>query len=218
MIVVLLGPPGTGKGTQAAAISRRCGIPHVSTGDIFRKNLSLGTPLGLKAKDHMEKGELVPDELVLELVEDRLREDDARKGFLLDGFPRTAVQAQAFDSALSKLGRGIDHVVLLETGRDALVERLTGRRVCGKCGATFHTVHDKPPADSICPECGGEIIRRTDDMPESVKVRLKVYDDLTNPLIDYYDKRGLIRRVNGEKSPKEVEEAIVLAMDRGGGS
>jgi adenylate kinase len=212
MIIVLLGPPGTGKGTQAAAISSRYKAPHISTGDIFRKNLADGTPLGLEAKGYMERGELVPDGLVLKLVESRLTEQDASEGFLLDGFPRTKVQAEAFDADLAKANRKIDHVVLLEVPFDVIAKRLSGRRVCRSCGAGFHEIYDPPPADLKCPKCQGEIYQRADDSEASVKTRLEVYKELTDPLIAHYEKQGLIRRVDGDKSPKEVEAAIFKAL------
>jgi adenylate kinase len=213
MIIVLLGAPGSGKGTQAPALSQKFKVPHISTGDIFRKNLADGTPLGLKAKGYMEKGELVPDNLVLELVEDRLKNPDVKDGFLLDGFPRTRVQAEALDAALSKGGKGIDHVVLLDIPEEVILKRLSGRRVCSSCGAVFHTDRKPPPPSMECPSCDkGKIIQRPDDQLDSVKVRLKAYDDLTNPLIAYYEAKGLLRRVNGDLDPegvgKEIEKVL----------
>jgi adenylate kinase len=212
MIIVLLGPPGSGKGTQATAISEFYKIPHISTGDIFRKNLAEGTALGLKAKGFMESGVLVPDDVVLELQEDRLKEPDCKNGFLLDGFPRTGVQAEAFDKSLAQSKKKIDHVVLLLVSDDLILQRLSGRRVCKSCGATYHLIYNPPPQDLICPKCKSEIYQRADDSMESIKVRLKVYNDLTDPLIAYYDKFGLIRRVKGDLSPKEVEEGILKAL------
>jgi adenylate kinase len=212
VIIVLLGPPGTGKGTQAAAIRDRYGVPHISTGDIFRKNLAEGTPLGLKAKGYMEKGELVPDDLVLDLVADRLKEPDCDGGFLLDGFPRTSVQAEAFDSILAASGAAIDRVILLEVPNETVVGRLSGRRVCKSCGAVWHAEHNPPPGDLVCPKCSGEIYQRADDSSEAVLNRLLVYDRLTGPLIGYYDGKGLISRVDGTRSPVEVERAIAVAL------
>jgi adenylate kinase len=212
MIIVLLGPPGTGKGTQAAAISSRFKIPHISTGDIFRANLSQGTPLGLKAKGYMEKGELVPDSLVLELVADRLSQDDCASGVLLDGFPRTQVQAERFDADLEKKGRKIDHVLLLEVPEEALVKRLSGRRVCRGCGASYHMDYSPPPPSMACPKCQGEIYQRADDQKEAILNRLKVYLELTDPLIAYYDKKALIRRVDGSLSPDAVKDLIFKAL------
>jgi adenylate kinase len=212
MIIILLGAPGSGKGTQAKAISQKFGVPHISTGDIFRKSLSEGAPLGLKAKAYMEKGELVPDSLVLELTEERLRNPDSLGGFLLDGFPRTKVQAEALDAALSKDKKAVDHVVLLEVPESVILSRLSGRRVCSSCGAVYHTDHNPPPQSMECPSCHGKIIQRPDDQLESVKVRLKTYDDLTNPLIAYYEAKGLIRKVNGNQDPKIVAEEIEKAL------
>jgi adenylate kinase len=212
VIIVLLGPPGTGKGTQAAAVRNRFRIPHISTGDIFRRNLAEGTPLGLEAKGYMEKGELVPDGLVLDLVADRLRGPDCRDGFLLDGFPRTEVQAEALDRLLSGAGRSIDHVVLLEAPDETVVDRLAGRRVCKSCGAVWHVTHNPPPADLVCPECSGEIYQRADDAAEAVLNRLRVYVRQTGPLIGYYDAKGLIRRVDGSRPPAEVVEALFRSL------
>jgi adenylate kinase len=211
MIIVLLGPPGTGKGTQAKAIYDRYSFPHISTGDIFRKNLSEATPLGLEAKTYMEKGELVPDGLVLKLIEGRLSEPDAAKGFLLDGFPRTKVQALAFDESLAARGQKIDHVVLLEVEDRKLIKRLSGRRVCGNCGRSFHVEFSPPPADNLCP-CGGTVYQRADDLETAIVNRLKVYHDLTKPLVEYYGGRGLLRRVEGDGTPSEVEARIKLAL------
>jgi adenylate kinase len=212
VIIVLLGPPGTGKGTQAAAICARFGVPHVSTGDIFRRNLAEGTPLGLKAKGYMETGELVPDALVLDLVADRLKEPDCAGGFLLDGFPRTVPQAEGLDAALAAAGTPVDHVVLLEVPDGTVVERLSGRRVCRSCGAVWHAAHNPPPGDMKCPKCSGQIYQRADDASEAVLNRLKVYARQTGPLVGHYDARGLIRRVDGTRSPAEVERAIGAAL------
>ncbi|MDR2460819.1 MAG: adenylate kinase [Deltaproteobacteria bacterium] len=212
MIIVLLGPPGTGKGTQAAAIKERFSLPHISTGDIFRKNLADGTPLGLEAKGFMERGELVPDKLVLELVEDRLKNPDTEKGFLLDGFPRTEVQATQLDKALSSQGTGIDHVVLLLVPDEVIVGRLSGRRVCKSCGHVWHMDFNPPPAGGTCPDCGGEVYQRADDMAEAIENRLLVYKKETGPLISYYEAKGLIRQIDGNQSPQLVQEAIFKAL------
>ncbi|MDR1036308.1 MAG: adenylate kinase [Deltaproteobacteria bacterium] len=212
MIIVLLGPPGTGKGTQAAAIRDRFGVPHVSTGDIFRRNLAEGTPLGLQAKGYMEKGELVPDELVLDLVADRLKGPDCGGGFLLDGFPRTEVQAEGLDRFLEAGGTPLDHVVLLEVPDSTVVSRLSGRRVCRSCGAVWHATFNPPPADMKCPSCSGEIYQRADDSSDAVLNRLQVYARQTGPLIGYYDARGLVRRVDGTMPPAEVEKAIAAVL------
>lgn len=212
MIIVLLGPPGSGKGTQAQAIVDRYKLPHISTGDIFRHNLSEGTPLGLKAKGFMESGALVPDDLVLDLVASRLKNPDCQGGFLLDGFPRTRVQAEAFDKTLSVSGSKIDHVLLLELDSQDLIKRLSGRRVCDTCGRSYHVDFNPPPADNECP-CGGHIYQRADDMEKAIINRLKVYHDLTNPLVDYYLDKGVLRRVDGKGTPSEVEERIKQALE-----
>jgi adenylate kinase len=212
VIVILLGPPGTGKGTQASAIRDRYGIPHVSTGDIFRRNLAEGTPLGLEAQRYMEKGELVPDGLVLDLLADRLKGPDCSGGFLLDGFPRTVPQAEALDRTLTASGAAVDHVVLLEVPDQTVVSRLSGRRVCKSCGAVYHTVHNPPPADLVCPGCSGEIYQRADDAAEAVLNRLRVYAAQTGPLVGYYSERGLLRRVDGTGAPPDVERAITAAL------
>ncbi|MDR1166425.1 MAG: adenylate kinase [Deltaproteobacteria bacterium] len=212
MIIVLLGPPGTGKGTQATAIKERYGIPHVSTGDILRANLAQGTPLGLEAKAYMEKGELVPDALILDLVADRLTLPDCQKGVLLDGFPRTLAQAEAFDRALVAQKKAIDHVLFLSVPEDALTRRLAGRRVCRGCAATYHVDFNPPPASLVCPGCQGEIYQRADDSQEAIRNRLKVYNDLTDPLIGYYREKAYLREVDGSESPARVAEAIARSL------
>ena len=211
MIIVLLGPPGTGKGTQAAAIVRAFKLPHVSTGDIFRRNLAEGTPLGIEAKGYMERGALVPDGLVIKLVAGRIRESDAEQGFLLAGFPRTVGQAEAFDRELSDLGRRIDHVVLLHVENEALVRRLSGRRVCRKCGLSYHVEFNPPPDGDVC-ICGGNVYQRSDDVEEAIKNRLSVYAAETSPLIEYYRTRGLLRTVDGDGTPAQVEKRIEQAL------
>ena len=211
MIIVLLGPPGTGKGTQAAAVAGRFGLTHISTGDIFRRNLAEKTPLGLEAEGYMKKGELVPDDLVLRLVEGRLKEPDAIKGALLDGFPRTVGQAESFGVTLKAEGRRIDHVLLLTAEDSVLVNRLSGRRVCRSCGRSWHADFSPPPAGNICP-CGGEIYQRADDQEEAILNRLAVYEKETRPLIDYYGQKGLIRRVDGDGTPAQVEKRIEQAL------
>jgi adenylate kinase len=213
MIVVLLGPPGAGKGTQAAALVDRLKVPHVSTGDIFRANLSAGTALGLEAKSYMEKGALVPDELTVRMVGDRLIQDDAAAGCLLDGFPRNTVQAEALEKLLEKAGRRVDLCLQLEVPDDDLVLRLSGRRVCRGCGVGWHSVFSPPPADLKCPKCGGEIAQRSDDAEEAIKNRLKVYHEQTSPVADWYRGRGLLRTVGGRGSAAEVEAALMRALN-----
>lgn len=189
MRIVLLGPPGAGKGTQAVRLVEKYNIPHISTGDIFRKNLKEKTKLGLKAKEYMDKGLLVPDELVVDIVKSRLMEDDCKEGFLLDGFPRTVEQADALEAELNKLGWKLDGVINIEVKDEVLIDRLTGRLVCRKCGATYHSKFNKPKQEDVCDVCGGELYTRDDDKVETVKNRLDVYKNQTQPLIDYYTKK-----------------------------
>jgi adenylate kinase len=216
MIIILLGPPGAGKGTQAAALAKRYGIPHVSTGDIFRANLAQGTPLGLEAKGYMDRGALVPDELVVRLVGDRLAQDDARPGALLDGFPRTVFQAEALEGLLAKMTppRRVDACLAVEVPDEELFARLTGRRVCRGCGALWHMVGDPPPADLTCPKCAGEIYQRADDSRDTIAARLAVYHGQTSPLADWYRAKGLLKAVSGLGTTAEVEAAIASALER----
>jgi len=204
MRIVLLGPPGAGKGTQAAKLVEKYDIPHISTGDIFRKHLKEQTKLGLKAKEYMDKGLLVPDELVVDIVKERLMEDDCTKGFLLDGFPRTVEQADALEEELKKLNQKLDGVINIEVRDEIIIDRLTGRLVCKKCGATFHEKFNKPKQEGICDICGGELYTRDDDKVETVKNRLDVYKKQTQPLIDYYAKKGLLKTINGEADTETV--------------
>lgn len=204
MRIVLLGPPGAGKGTQAAKLVEKYDIPHISTGDIFRKHLKEQTKLGLKAKEYMDKGLLVPDELVVDIVKERLMEDDCTKGFLLDGFPRTVEQADALEEELKKLNQKLDGVINIEVRDEIIIDRLTGRLVCKKCGATFHEKFNKPKQEGICDICGGELYTRDDDKVETVKNRLDVYKKQTQPLIDYYAKKGLLKTINGEADTDTV--------------
>lgn len=198
MRIVLLGPPGAGKGTQAAKLVEKYDIPHISTGDIFRKHLKEKTKLGLKAKEYMDKGLLVPDELVVDIVKERLMEDDCTKGFLLDGFPRTVEQADALEEELKKQNLKLDGVINIEVRDEIIIDRLTGRLVCKKCGATFHEKFNKPKQEGICDICGGELYTRDDDKVETVKNRLDVYKKQTQPLIDYYAQKGILKTINGE--------------------
>ena len=216
MIVILLGPPGAGKGTQAEAVVARLGVPHVSTGDIFRANLAQGTPLGLEAKGYMDRGALVPDDLVVRLVGDRLSQADADAGALLDGFPRTVGQAESLDRLLAKRRppRAVDVCLLLDVPDEVLVNRLSGRRVCRGCGTGWHAVFDPPPVDMKCPRCGGEIYQRPDDSEATIAKRLAVYHALTSPLVDWYKAKGLLKRVSGLGPPERVREVIAKALGR----
>ena len=213
MRLIIMGPPGAGKGTQAAMIAERYSIPHVSTGDIFRKNLKEGTPLGLKVKEYMNKGLLVPDETVVEIVKDRLSEEDCRKGFLLDGFPRTVAQADALDQVLEEMNMELDHVINIDVAKEVLVEREVGRRVCKKCGSTYHVKYNSPSRPGLCDECGGELIQRDDDKEETVTKRIEVYLEQTKPLINYYAGKGLLLSIDGGQDIAEVGEQIVKALE-----
>ena len=208
MNLILLGPPGAGKGTQAAKIIEKYNIPHISTGDIFRENIKNGTELGKKAQEYMNAGQLVPDELVVEIATDRLTKDDCKDGFLLDGFPRTVFQAEKLDEFLASKGRKIEHVLNIEVGRDDLMARLTGRRVCKSCGASFHVVNIPPKQEGICDNCGSELVQRADDNEETASNRIEVYNRETKPLIDYYEKAGNIVNIDGGKAAEEVFAAI----------
>lgn len=197
MNLILLGPPGAGKGTQAAKIIEKYNIPHISTGDIFRKNISEGTELGLKAKAYMDRGELVPDSLVIEIATDRLTEDDCKDGFLLDGFPRTVEQAVALDAFLRERGKKIDHVLDIDVPKEELIERIIGRRICKSCGASYHVKNLPPKVEGVCDKCSGELIQRADDTEETVVNRIEVYNRQTKPLLNYYDQVGNIAHLDG---------------------
>ena len=209
MNLILLGPPGAGKGTQAAKIIEKYNIPHISTGDIFRDNIKNGTELGKKAQEYMNAGQLVPDELVVEIATDRLTKDDCKDGFLLDGFPRTVFQAEALDKFLAERGSRIDNVLDIDVNREELMIRLTGRRVCSKCGASFHIVNIPPKREGICDVCGAELIQRKDDNEETAANRIEVYNKETKPLIDYYEKAGNISHIDGTTGLENVFNAIV---------
>ncbi|AGB18131.1 adenylate kinase [Thermoanaerobacterium thermosaccharolyticum] len=208
MRVILLGPPGAGKGTQAERITKDYEIPHISTGDIFRYNIKNNTELGKLAKQYTEKGLLVPDDVTNKIVEDRLSKDDCKDGFLLDGYPRNVVQAESLGKYLENKGLKIDHVLNIIVDRDELVKRLSGRRVCPSCGATYHIVTKPPKVEGICDHCGEKLIQRTDDNIESVLKRLEVYEDETKLLVEYYGKLNLIRNIDGNKPVNEVYKEI----------
>jgi adenylate kinase len=204
MNIILLGPPGAGKGTQAKMLVDEYQIPQISTGDILRAAVKEGSPLGKEAKACMDKGELVPDSVVIGIVEERIQQPDCAKGYMLDGFPRTVPQAEALDGMLKNLSSQIDHVVSIEVANEELVGRLTGRRTCRDCGAGFHVMFDPPEKEGVCDKCGGELYQRDDDNVETVTSRLEVYESQTKPLIDYYTARGKIRPVDGVGGIKEI--------------
>ena len=209
---ILLGPPGAGKGTQAAKIVEKYKIPHISTGDIFRANIKQGTELGKKAQEYMNKGELVPDSLVVEIATDRLTKDDCKNGFLLDGFPRTVYQAEKLDEFLAGRGSKIDKVIDIAVDKEELMSRLTGRRVCKACGASYHVVNVPPKKEGVCDVCGGPLIQRDDDNAETVANRIEVYEAQTMPLIEYYEKAGNIAHIDGATGLDNVFADIVKAL------
>ncbi|MDY0234888.1 MAG: adenylate kinase [Gudongella sp.] len=214
MRLVLLGPPGAGKGTQASAIVDKYNIPHISTGDIFRANIKEGTELGKEAKGYMDKGILVPDELVVSIVKDRLTKDDCKEGFLLDGFPRTVNQAEALDSELRKMDIKLDRVININASAEILIERAVGRRICKECGATYHIKFNPPKVEGICDKDGEMLYQRDDDNKETVSTRIKVYMEQTEPLIAYYKEQDLLLDVDGTKSIDAIFETISKALDK----
>lgn len=212
MKIIMLGAPGAGKGTQAKMIADKYSIPHISTGDIFRANIKEGTELGQKAKEYMDQGLLVPDELVVNLVVDRLTWEDAKNGYVLDGFPRTIPQAQALTDALAKKGEKVDYAINIDVPDQNIIDRMGGRRACVSCGATYHIVNIPPKKEGICDVCGAELILRDDDKPETVAKRLDVYHEQTQPLIDYYQAEGVLKDVDGTVDMKDVFESIVQVL------
>ncbi len=207
-----MGLPGAGKGTQAEHIVNRFGIPHISTGDMFRQAVAEGTELGKQAKAYMDAGQLVPDEVTVGIVRERLMKDDCQNGFLLDGFPRTVEQAKALDEMLKSIGRQLDHVLLIEVRKDVLMERLTGRRICRQCGATYHMVFNPPKQAGTCDRCGGELYQRADDAPETVSTRLDVNMKQMEPIVAHYEAQGLLRKVDGEQDIAAVTRQIMTLL------
>lgn len=214
MKLLIMGPPGAGKGTQAEMLVKELGITHISTGDMFRAAIKEGTEMGKKAKEYMDRGELVPDEVVVGMVKDRLQKPDCQNGFLLDGFPRTLAQAEALDETLRSMGIQLDGVINITVPRDKLMARLTGRRVCKSCGATYHILFNPPQEEGKCNACGGELYQRSDDNEEAVANRLDVYEAQTRPLIDYYTKKGLLININGDQEIKKVFADIIASLKK----
>ncbi len=212
MKIIMLGAPGAGKGTQAKMIAEKYGVPHISTGDIFRANIKNGTELGKEAKGYMDKGLLVPDELTVRLLLDRVAQEDCVNGYVLDGFPRTIPQAEVLDEKLTELDEKVDYAVNVDVPDENIINRMSGRRACLNCGATYHIVSIPPKKEGICDVCGSELVLRDDDQPETVKNRLKVYHEQTQPLIDYYEKKGVLRTVDGTLPMEEVFDAIVRIL------
>ncbi len=209
MKIIMLGAPGAGKGTQAKMIADKYSIPHISTGDIFRANIKNGTELGMEAKKYMDQGQLVPDELTVRILLDRVAQADCKNGYVLDGFPRTIPQAEVLDSELTKLGDQIDFAIDVDVPDENIVKRMSGRRACVACGATYHIVHIPPKQEGICDKCGSELILRDDDAPETVLKRLGVYHEQTQPLIDFYTKKNILKTVDGTVDSADVFAAIV---------
>ncbi|MDO4323608.1 MAG: adenylate kinase [Lachnospiraceae bacterium] len=213
MKIVMLGAPGAGKGTQAKMIASKYQVPHISTGDIFRSNIKNGTELGKKAKEYMDQGLLVPDELTVDLVIDRLSQEDCKNGYILDGFPRTIPQAEALDAALSKRGETMDFAIDVDVPDENIVSRMSGRRACTGCGATYHIVHNPSKKGDVCEVCGETLVLRDDDKPETVQKRLTVYHDQTQPLIEYYSKQNILKTVDGTQDMNDVFTAITKILE-----
>lgn len=214
MKIIMLGAPGAGKGTQAKMIAAKYQIPHISTGDIFRANIKNGTELGMEAKKYMDQGQLVPDELTVKILLDRVAQPDCSEGYVLDGFPRTIPQAEVLDNALNKLGDSIDFAIDVDVPDENIVRRMSGRRACLSCGTTYHIEHIPPKQEGVCDTCGQPLVLRDDDKPETVLKRLKVYHEQTQPLIDFYTKKGVLRSVDGTVDMNDVFEAIVNVLER----
>ena len=213
MKIIMLGAPGAGKGTQAKMIAEKYSIPHISTGDIFRANIKNGTELGKEAKTYMDQGKLVPDELTVKILLDRVAADDCKNGYVLDGFPRTIPQAEVLENELNKLGDKIDYAIDVNVPDENIIKRMSGRRACLSCGATYHIEHIPPKKEGICDKCGSELVLRDDDKPETVKKRLDVYHAQTQPLIEFYTERNILKTVDGTQDMKDVFAAITAILD-----
>lgn len=213
MFVILLGAPGVGKGTQAQKLASELGVPHISTGDMFREAVAKGTEMGLKAKEYMDRGELVPDEVVIGVVRERLSEPDCDRGFILDGFPRTVAQAEALEKVMAELGRRIEHAINIDVSEDEIVRRLSGRRTCRQCGKVYHVLYNPPAVEGVCDACGGELYQRDDDSEETVRNRLRVYAEKTAPLIEFYAARGILTNVDGAKPVDDVTASIRAILE-----
>lgn len=213
MKIIMLGAPGAGKGTQAKMIADKYRIPHISTGDIFRANIKNGTELGMEAKKYMDQGLLVPDELTVKILLDRVAQPDCENGYVLDGFPRTIPQAKVLDEALVELGDAIDYAINVDVPDENIINRMSGRRACLSCGATYHIAHIPPKTEGVCDKCGQPLVLRDDDKPETVKNRLHVYHEQTQPLIDFYSAKGVLKTVDGTVDMKDVFDAIVEILD-----
>jgi len=209
MNLVLLGPPGAGKGTEAKVLSQKFNVPHISTGDMLRDTVNKGTPLGIEAKSYMLKGELVPDSLVIEIVKEALLTEKVKKGFILDGFPRTLKQAKILDQTLEDIGKKLDIVIYFKTSLETGIARLSGRRVCKKCGTNFHIKNMPPKKEGLCDYCGGELYQRKDDQEETVRRRWLVYNEETTPLITYYRQKGILREVSGDLDVNELNKVLI---------
>ena len=214
MKIIMLGAPGAGKGTQAKMIADQYGMPHVSTGDIFRANIKEGTELGKEVKSYMDQGLLVPDELTVKILLDRVGKEDCQNGFILDGFPRTIPQAEVLDKALAELGDAIDYAIIVDVPDEHIIGRMTGRRACLTCGATYHIVHIPPRQEGICDGCGKELVLRDDDKLETVRKRLDVYHEQTQPLIAYYQEKGILRTINGTAEMQDVFTEIINILGK----
>ncbi len=217
MKLVLLGPPGAGKGTLAGFLNKELDVPHVSTGDMLREEMKNNTPLGQEVKQYVESGGLVPDEIVIKLIENKFSNGAADKGYMLDGFPRTEVQAKDLDTILNNLDKPVDYAVYLDASLPVVIERLTGRRICRNCNAIFHIKNNPPKKEGVCDQCGGEIYQRPDDNEETIKTRMDVYLENTKPVIDYYEEQGKLKKIDADKDSQEVQEILMKIFDSIGG-